>query len=283
MHTPRLCPRARHHTCERMRKLAKIFKSKPTVPVIRLAGVIGGGGRLSGQGLSDASMAPLIEKAFRKKAKAVAIVINSPGGSPTQSALIAARIRRLAAEKNIKVYAFCEDVAASGGYWLATAGDEIYVDKNSIVGSIGVISASFGFQELIKRYGIERRVYTAGEEKSMLDSFQEEDPKDVEKLRALQKVIHENFKEQVTSRRGDKLKGENLFNGDIWVGPQAIENGLVDGIGHVVPKMKEIFGDDVRLPLLTQKKGLFSRFSGVSAGNVIADAEERLHWQRFGL
>ncbi len=266
-----------------MKKLAKIFKSKPTVPVIRLAGVIGGAGRLSGQGLSDASTAPLIEKAFRKKPKAVAIVINSPGGSPTQSALIAARIRRLAEEKDVKVYAFCEDVAASGGYWLATAGDEIYVDKNSIVGSIGVISASFGFQELIKRYGIERRVYTAGEEKSMLDSFQPEDPKDVEKLRALQKVIHENFKEQVKSRRGDKLKGENLFNGDIWVGPQAIENGLVDGIGHVVPKMKEIFGDDVRLPLLTQKKGLFSRFGGVSAANVIADAEDRLHWQRFGL
>ncbi len=266
-----------------MKKLKKIFKSTPTVPVIRLAGVIGGGGRLSGQGLSDASMASIIEKAFRKKAKAIAIVINSPGGSPTQSALIAARIRRLAAEKDVKVYAFCEDVAASGGYWLATAGDEIYVDANSVVGSIGVISASFGFHEAIKRYGIERRVYTAGEEKSMLDSFQPEDPEDVAKLKKLQKVIHQNFKDQVTSRRGDKLSDENLFNGDIWVGQEAVENGLVDGIAHVVPKMKELFGEDVKLQLMAPKKSLFSKFGGVSAGKVLADAEDKLHWSRYGL
>lgn len=266
-----------------MKKLTKLFKSKPTVPVIRLSGVIGGGGRMSGPGLNDASMAQSIEKAFRKKPKAVALVINSPGGSPTQSALIAARIRRLAAEKDIKVYAFCEDVAASGGYWLATAGDEIYVDANSIVGSIGVISASFGFHEIIKRYGIERRVYTAGEEKAMLDSFQEEDPKDIAKLKKLQQVIHQNFKDQVISRRGDKLVDENLFTGDIWVGPEAVEKGLVDGIAHVVPKMKELFGDDVRLPLISPKRSMFSRFGGVSAANVIKDAEDKLHWSRFGL
>lgn len=267
-----------------MKKIRNIFKSKPTVSVIRLSGVIGSGGRISGGGLNDEGMAPVIEKAFSKgKPKAVALIINSPGGSPTQSALIAARIRRLADEKDIKVYAFCEDVAASGGYWLATAADEIYVDSNSIVGSIGVISSSFGFQELIARHGIERRVHTAGEDKSMLDPFRPEKSEDVERLKAIQRVIHDNFVDQVKSRRQDKLQGDDLFSGDIWVGSKAVENGLVDGLGHLVPMMKSIYGEDVRLTLHTQKKSLFSRFGGPSAATVIADTEERLQWSRFGL
>lgn len=276
-----LCNGAWLHTSALMKRIIKRFKSKTTVPVIRLNGVIGGGSRLGGPGLNDAALAPVIERAFKKgKPKAVALVINSPGGSPVQSALIAARIRRLADEKKFKVYAFCEDVAASGGYWLATCADEIYVDGNSIIGSIGVISASFGFSELMERQGVERRVYTAGEDKSMLDPFRPSKEEDVERLKALQKVIHDNFIAQVTSSRGEKLTDTNLFTGDIWVGAQAVENGLVDGLGHLVPKMKELFGDDVRLPLHGQKRSLLSRFG---AASVISDVEERLNWSRFGL
>lgn len=276
-----LCNGAWLHTSALMKRIIKRFKSKTTVPVIRLNGVIGGGSRLGGPGLNDAALAPVIERAFKKgKPKAVALVINSPGGSPVQSALIAARIRRLADEKQIKVYAFCEDVAASGGYWLATCADEIYVDGNSIIGSIGVISASFGFSELMERQGVERRVYTAGEDKSMLDPFRPSKEEDVERLKALQKIIHGNFIDQVTSRRGDKLADRDLFTGDIWVGAQAVENGLVDGLGHLIPKMKELFGDEVRLPLHGQKRSLLNRFG---AASVISDVEERLNWSRFGL
>jgi len=267
-----------------MKKLMNMFKSKPTVPVIRLSGVIGGGSRFGGPGLNDTAMAPVIERAFAKgKPKAVALVVNSPGGSPTQSALIAARIRRLADKKNLKVYVFCEDVAASGGYWLATAGDEIYIDDNSIIGSIGVISASFGFHEAMTRQGIERRVYTAGEDKSMLDPFRPAKDEDIERVKSLQSVIHQNFINQVKSRRGDKLADADLFTGDIWVGPEAVENGLVDGIAHIVPKMKELFGDEIRLPVYTAKKSLFSRFGAPAAANVIGDVEDRLYWSRFGL
>ncbi|MEE9454736.1 MAG: S49 family peptidase [Paracoccaceae bacterium] len=267
-----------------MKKILNLFKSKPTVPVIRLNGVIGGGSRFGGPGLNDAAMATVIERAFTKgKPKAVALVINSPGGSPTQSALIAARIRRLADEKDIKVYAFCEDVAASGGYWLATAADEVFVDSNSIIGSIGVISASFGFHEAMSRQGVERRVYTAGEDKSMLDPFRPENPEDIKRIKALQKVIHDNFIEQVTSRRGARLSKENLFTGEIWVGEQAVDKGLVDGVAHLIPKMKELFGDDVRLPVHGQKKSLLSRFGAPAAASVIGDVEDRLYWSRFGL
>lgn len=264
-----------------MERIIKRFKSKPIVPVIRLNGVIGGGSRIGGPGLNDTALAPVIERVFKKgKPKAVALVINSPGGSPVQSALIAARIRRLADEKQIKVYAFCEDVAASGGYWLATCADEIYVDGSSIIGSIGVISASFGFSELMERQGIERRVYTAGEDKSMLDPFRPSKEEDVERLKVLQKVIHDNFIAQVKSRRGERLTDKDLFTGDIWVGAQAVENGLVDGVDHLVPKMKALFGKEVRLPVHGQKRPWLSRFG---AASVISDVEERLNWSRFGL
>ncbi len=253
-----------------------MLKSSPKVAVIRLNGAIG-----TGRGsLTDATLAPLIEKAFAKgKPKAVVLQINSPGGSPTQSALIAARIRRLAAEKELKVFAFVEDVAASGGYWLATAADEIFADDNSVLGSIGVISGGFGFQDLIKAHGIERRVHTAGESKSMMDPFKPEKPEDIARLERVLEQIHQNFKAQVKGRRGDKLKGENLFTGEIWIGQAAVENGLIDGIGHMVPVMKARFGDEVTFKIYGQKKGLLSRFGAT----ILAQIEERSLWARFGL
>jgi serine protease SohB len=237
-----------------------------------------------GAALNDAGLAPLIEKAFRKGTPAaVALAINSPGGSPTQSSLIAARIRRLADEKSLKVYAFVEDVAASGGYWLATAADEIWVDANSITGSIGVISASFGFNELIARYGIERRVYTAGKSKSMLDPFQPEKPEDVTRLKELQEAIHQGFIEQVKSRRGAKLADADLFTGDIWVGQGAVDQGLADGVGHLVPKMKEIFGDKVRLVPYQQRRPFLSRFGASIVADSLAQIEDRALYARYGL
>ena len=259
------------------------FKNTPQVNVVRLSGVIGGGSRLGGAALNDAGLAATIGKAFSKgKPQAVALVINSPGGSPVQSSLIGARIRRLAEEKDIPVYAFCEDVAASGGYWLASAADEIFVDPSSVVGSIGVISASFGFHELIDRYGIERRVYTAGEDKSMLDPFRPEKPEDIERLKKLQKVIHDNFIEQVTSRRGSRLVRDDIFTGEIWVGQEAVDLGLVDGIGHVVPKMKELFGDKVELSVIGQKRSFFQRIGAPGASELVGAFEDRIEWARFG-
>ncbi|QPH52440.1 S49 family peptidase [Pontivivens ytuae] len=257
---------------------------KPVVAVIRLHGVIAASGGLGRSALSDSATAPLIERAFATKGlAAVALSINSPGGSPAQSALIAARIRRLAEEKEVPVYAFCEDVAASGGYWLATAGDEIFADANSILGSIGVISASFGFHELLSRYGVERRVHTAGEDKSMLDPFRPEREEDVVRLKALQSDIHENFKEQVTSRRGAKLADKDLFTGEIWVGRRAQEVGLIDGIGHLVPKMKEIFGDKVRFRVAAPRRPLLARLGAPGVGDIAAALEERALWARWGL
>lgn len=258
------------------------MKPDPMVAVIRLSGVISTGAR--GQ-LNDETLAPVIEKAFRRgKPVAVALVINSPGGSPVQSALIAARVRRLAAEKKIPVFAFVEDVAASGGYWLATAADEIYADENSILGSIGVISASFGFQDLMARIGVERRVYTAGKSKSMLDPFQPEKPADVKRLKALQEQIHQNFIAQVQTSRGAKLaEGKDLFTGDIWVGRSAVEEGLADGIGHLVPTMKARFGDKVRFRPYGIRRNVFQRLGARVAGDAIAGLEERAEYARFGL
>ena len=258
------------------------FSSRPKVSVIRLEGVIGGSGRF-GSALTDVSLAPLIERAFKGKPQAVALAINSPGGSPTQSALIEARIRRLADEKSVPVYAFCEDVAASGGYWLATAADEIYVDASSIVGSIGVIYSGFGFPEFLAKHGLERRVYTAGEDKSILDPFRPEKESDVKRLMELQKIIHDNFITQVKSRRGDKLAGADLFTGEIFLGHEAVNNGLVDGIGHLVPKMQEVFGDKVRFTVTKQKKGLLRRLGTQATADIVSSVEDRALWARFGL
>lgn len=264
--------------------LSTLFSRKPLVSVIRLDGVIGGGMRIGGGALTDSSLAPAIERAFRRgKPRAVALVVNSPGGSPVQSALIAARIRRLADEQKLPVHAFCEDVAASGGYWLATAADEIHVDPNSILGSIGVISASFGLHEFIGRYGIERRVHTAGEDKSMLDPFRPERARDVERLKALQRIIHDNFIDQVKSRRGARLADADLFTGDIFVGAQAVETGLADGIGHLVPVMKQRYGDDVRFVVARPRRSLFQRFGVPGVTDLMAAVEDRAAWARYGL
>lgn len=258
------------------------FARKPLVSVIRLSGVIGGGGFRGG--LSDVTTAPLIERAFApKRLSAVALAINSPGGSPSQSALITARIRRLADEKGVKVYAFCEDVAASGGYWLATGADEIYADANSIIGSIGVIYAGFGFQGLIERYGVERRVHTAGGSKSMLDPFKPEQSRDIERLKALQEQIHQNFIKQVKDRRGDRLADADLFTGDVWVGAQAVEMGLIDGVAHLVPKMKALFGDKVRFATASPKRSLFQRLGAPGVEDLSHALEERVLRAQFGL
>lgn len=267
-----------------MLKSIPMLNRKPVVNVIHLSGVIAEAGRFGGGALNDATLGPLLERAFRKgKPKAIALALNSPGGSPVQSSLIGARIRRLSEELDVPVYAFCEDVAASGGYWLACAADQIYVDDSSIIGSIGVISASFGFHELLQKQGVERRVHTAGEDKSMLDPFRPERAEDVERLKALQQKIHDNFITHVTARRGTHLTSDKLFTGEVWVGKDAVANGLVDGIAHLAPKMKEIFGDDVKLVAFGQKKSFFKRLRFGSATDMLSNVEERILWSQYGL
>lgn len=269
----------------------------PVVAVIRLHGVIGRLGPLR-SGLTLAGLATVIERAFKMKhLKAVAISVNSPGGSPVQSSLIFKRLRALAEEKDVPILAFTEDAAASGGYWLACAGDEIYADENSIVGSIGVISGGFGFPELMKRIGVERRLHTAGENKSLLDPFQPEKPEDVKRLEALQSDIHASFMDLVRSRRGKRLKGDekDVFSGAFWTGKRALELGLVDGIGDLRTVLRDRFGDKVRLRLVQAKRGFLSRRLGFRAGGeglpgpsgwaaeLIAAVEERFLWNRLGL
>lgn len=267
------------------------FRRGPVVPVVRLSGVIAAGGVLGQRGLSIESVAPLLTKAFKMRgAKAVALAINSPGGSPVQSALIAQRIRLLATENKLPVVAFVEDVAASGGYWLACAADEIFADGASIVGSIGVVSSGFGFHELIARHGIERRVHTSGENKSMLDPFQPEKPEDVERLKRLQSEIHDGFKAWVRERRGTKLKGEDglLFTGEFWTGKRGLELGLVDSLGELRATLQQRYGEKVHLPVIVARRGLLSRLRFGSrfdeiGPSTLAAIEERAHWQRFGL
>lgn len=264
-----------------MKHLIPFMPKPPLVAVIRLQGAIGTGTR----SLSDQALAPLFERAFsRGKPAAVALVINSPGGSPVQSSLIAARIRRLSVEKKVPVHCFVEDIAASGGYWLATAADHIWVDESSLVGSIGVIYASFGFHELMQKNGVERRVHTAGRSKSFADPFKPERPEDVERINAMLAPLHDNFIAQVKARRGARLKPDaDLFNADIWVGRASVDTGLTDGIGHLVPKMKEVFGDKVRLVPYGQRRGLLQRFGMTLSDTLMASVEERALWARYGL
>lgn len=282
-----------------------LFSRPPVVPVLRFTGPIGMVTPLR-PGLSLATAAEAIEKAFKaSKLPSVAVLINSPGGSPVQSHLIYKRIRQLAGEHGKRVYVFCEDVAASGGYFLAIAGDEIYADPSSIVGSIGVVSASFGFQKAIEKLGIERRVYTAGVAKAILDPFQPEKPEDVARLRELQTDIHTTFIGLVKERRGVRLTGaeSEIFSGAFWTGAKALEFGLIDGIADVRTRMRELHGDKVRLRVIPMGGGgLFSRFrrapgfgigevadaplstwSAALPADVISALETRALWSRFGL
>ena len=269
----------------------KFWNRAPRVPLVRLSGMISADSSALRRGLSLAAVAPLLEQAFSTpKAKAVALAINSPGGSPVQSSLIAGRIRELAAEKKLPVLAFVEDMAASGGYWLATAADEIYADKASVIGSIGVISAGFGFTEAIAKLGVERRVYTAGDSKGMLDPFKPEDPKDVERLDGILNDLHAVFRSQIESRRGAKLKVDDptLFSGAFWTAEAALERGLIDGIGHFLPMLRQRFGDKVKIIPITAKQPLLRRLGGGGfAAEDVADslfsmADERLARQRYG-
>ena len=263
-----------------MRRLIPFLPKPATVPVIRLSGTIGTGARA----LSDAALAPLIEKAFRSKPVAVALAIDSPGGSPVQSSLIAARIRRLAKEKRVPVHAFVEDIAASGGYWLATAADDIWADRASIVGSIGVIHAGFGFPELMARHGIERRVETAGKSKSFADPFRPQTPEDSARIRALLEPMHGIFIDQVRARRGAKLAADaDLFNADIWLGDEAARLGLIDGIAHLKPKLMQLYGPKVRLVPLGRKRGLLQRMGLSVVDSGLGAVEDRALRARYGL
>lgn len=273
--------------------LDRLWRRGPVVSVLRFEGVIMPRQRRGG--LSMGSHAAAIDKAFRAPGLvAVAIVVNSPGGSPVQSALLCRRIRQLADEKRIPVIAFAEDVAASGGYWLALAGDEIFTEETSLIGSIGVISAGFGFYQLLGRLGVERRLHTAGERKSMLDPFMPEDPSDVARLKTLQQDIHQAFKEHVCRRRAGKIDeaDDTLFSGDVLTGRMAMDRGLVDGIGELRSVMRARYGDKVRLrPIAPDRRRLpflsrlpFVRGEAVSLISELADwLEERLLWARFGL
>lgn len=272
----------------------------PVVTVLRFEGVISP--RASRNSVSLASHAAALERAFSASGlRAVALSINSPGGSPVQSALLFRRIRQLAAEKRVPVFTFAEDVAASGGYWLALAGDEVWAEESSLLGSIGVVTASFGVHRLIERFGVERRLYTAGNRKSLLDPFSPEDPSDVERLSALQQDIHDSFKEHVRLRRAGKidLADASLFSGEVLTGRMALRRGLIDGIGDLRSVMRSRYGDKVRLVPIThhrRRRWWLPRLrptivtEGAPEGAIAASlaelldwAEARALWARFGL
>ncbi|WP_151244737.1 S49 family peptidase [Bartonella quintana] len=268
--------------------------SKFEIPVVRLHGAIMDSNSMLARTLSLGRCASLLDKAFAyKKAPAVALIINSPGGSPVQSRLLFKRIRDLAEEKNKKVFVFIEDIAASGGYMIACAGDEIFADPSSIIGSIGVVSASFGFPEFLKKIGIERRVYTAGKNKVTLDPFQPEKKADIEHLKSLQLEVHQTFIDLVKERRATKLSNDSdLFTGMFWSGRKSVELGLIDGLNDIRSVIKERFGSGTKLRLITPPKSLLGPKtpSGVTANavytavdSVLIAAQERTLWQRYGL
>ncbi len=287
---------------ERLAELvpAKFRRATAVVPVVRLSGTIGAVTPLR-PGLSLAGLAKTLERAFAtRNAKAVALVINSPGGSPVQSRQIYLRIRQLAAEKKLPVLVFVEDVAASGGYMIACAGDEIFCDPSSILGSIGVVGGTFGFQELIKRIGVERRLYTAGAHKAMLDPFLPENPDDVERVKALQREIHAIFIALVRQSRGTRLKGADdvLFTGEYWAGETSVSLGLADAIGDLRSTLRARYGEKVSMPVIAPSSGMLSGLLGrKSAGagtqasldgfaslpdELISALETRAIWAKFG-
>lgn len=265
----------------------------PIIPVVRLSGTIGRVSRFQ-SGLTLSVLAPLLKKAFAiKAAPAVALIINSPGGSPVQSHLIYKRIRALAEQNEKTVIAFAEDVCASGGYMIALAADEIVVDPASIVGSIGVVSAGFGFVELMHKIGVERRVYTSGESKVILDPFQPEKPDDVARLKAIQEEVHDHFIEMVRTRRGEVLardREKDIFSGEFWSGKTAVSLGLADRVGDISSVLREKYGDRVRLKLFSTERNMFGRRLGVggAAGSAFAERlaselNERRLWDRYRL
>ena len=276
------------------RIIPKRFRSGPIVPVVRLSGVIGISTPLK-PGLTLANVARLLDRAFKfRRARAVALVVNSPGGSAVQSHLIHERIRQLAAENKLPVISFVEDVGASGGYMIACAADEIVCDPSSILGSIGVVGATFGFEKALKKLGVERRVYTAGKNKAMLDPFLPENPEDVKRLKAIQEDIHAKFIALVKARRGKKLKGPEsaLFSGEYWSGSKAVELGLADRLGDMRAVLRERFGAKVVTPMIAER-GWFSRkIPGVGtqfeslppglADEIISALEARAIWARYG-
>src|SRR3954468_13744541 len=286
---------------ERLKGLipAKFRRGAAVVPVVRLSGVIGAVTPLR-PGMSLAGVSKTLERAFATKgAKAVALIINSPGGSPVQSRQIYQRIRALAAEKKLPVLVFVEDVAASGGYMIACAGAEIFCDPSSILGSIGVVGGSFGFQNLIKKIGVERRLYTAGEHKAMLDPFLPEDPDDVARIKALQREIHAIFIALVKRSRGARLKGAEdvLFSGEYWAGETSVSLGLADAIGDLRSTLRARYGDKVQTPVIAPPTGLLAAFMGRKSGagtavsldglaglpdEVISALETRAIWAKFG-
>jgi serine protease SohB len=281
----------------RMLLPARLRTDIPVVPVVRLSGVIGVSTPLR-PGLMISTAAKTLERAFSVgNARAVALLINSPGGSPSQSHLIYRRIRDLSAEKKIPVMAFVEDIGASGGYMLACAADEIICDQFSIVGSIGVVGGSFGFPKLMDKLGVERRLYTSGEHKAMLDPFLPENAGDVKRIKAIQKDIHEHFIALVKERRADKLKGadKTLFSGEFWTAGKAIELGLADTIGDLRSVLRTRYGEKVRMPLISAERSLFGRrLPGVSLAQALTDPlavaddlvsalETRAIWGRYGL
>ena len=266
------------------------FKKKIIIPHVRLSGVIGSAGRFK-QGIDFSGQQEIIKKAFSfKKAKCIAVSINSPGGSPVQSHLIHDYIKQLAKKNKKKVIIFAEDVAASGGYLIACAGDEIYANSSSIVGSIGVISASFGFQDAIKKIGIQRRVYTAGKNKSTLDPFKEEKEEDIERIKKLQLELHSDFIEVVKKSRGLKLKDpekNNTFTGEFWSGTASMKLGLIDGVGNAEQILRQKFGEDIVIKKLEKQKSFIAKKLSSSIDNQIDNLasviEERALWQKFGL
>jgi serine protease SohB len=282
--------------------LPKRWRGGPVVPVVRLSGVIGFATPLR-PGLTLAGVARALDRAFAGKPKAVALAINSPGGSAVQSHLIYRRIRALAEEKSVPVLAFVEDVGASGGYMLACAADEIICDPSSIVGSIGVVGSSFGAHEALMKLGIERRIYTAGDKKVMLDPFLPEKPEDVEHLKSIQREIHAAFIDLVKTSRGGRLTGpENtVFSGEYWGAKTALGYGLIDRLGDLRSVVRERFGKDVATPLISSERGFFSRraqgvglgvgadlaqLSGGGAGlaeDIVSAIEARAMWARYGL
>lgn len=269
--------------------------SSVEIPVVRLSGAIMTGNSPLRQNLSLEGIAVQLEKAFdNKHSPAVALSINSPGGSPVQSRLIYKRIRDLAEEKNKKVHVFVEDVAASGGYMIAIAGDEIIADPSSILGSIGVVSASFGFTELIKKIGVERRVHTAGKNKATMDPFQPEKASDIEHIKALQLEIHQTFIDMVKERRGSKLQdNDDLFTGQFWTGITALQLGLIDGLDDMRSHLRKLYGEKTKLNLIQPSRGLLGRKNtgGISHAQMLGAAgeslmnvlEEKSLWSRYGL